>query len=130
MGIEADTSTVGQEPDYTPYLRTALHRLQVERLALVKRRRRGWELAHSAARLLRDRYDAHRVVVFGSLVHKDRFTLWSDVDLAVWGIPWPGYLRAMGEVLDLDSEIEVNLVDVATCRPVVREAIEREGVEL
>lgn len=116
--------------DYTPYLRTARRRAQAERRALTERRQRAWELARRAARLLHKRYDVHRIVVFGSLVHEGRFTSRSDVDLAVWGIPWPDYLHALGEVLDLDPEIEVNLVDIASCRPAIREAIEQEGVDL
>ena len=44
--------------------------------------------------------------------------------------PWLDYLHVLGEVLDLGPEIEINLVDVASCRPVIREVIEREGVEL
>lgn len=52
------------------------------------------------------------------------------MDLAVWGIPWPDYLHALGDVLDLDPELEVNLVDVACCRPALLEAIEQEGVKL
>ncbi len=116
--------------DYTPYLHTACRRAEAERRALTERRQKAWELAHRAARLLRERYTARRVVVFGSLVHEDRFTPWSDVDLAIWGILWPSYLHALGEVLDLDSEIEINLVDIAICHPSIRESIEEEGVEL
>jgi len=116
--------------DYTPYLRTARRRAQAEREALLKRRQRAWEVARQAARLLRERYAAPRVVAFGSLVHEGRFTRHSDVDLAVWGIPWPDYLHALGDVLDLDPDIEINLVDMASCRPAIREAIEREGMEL
>lgn len=116
--------------DYAPYMRTAHRRAQAQRHALAERRQRAWELARRAARLLREWYAARRVVVFGSLVHEDRFTPRSDVDLAVWGISWPDYLHALGEVLDLDPEIEINLVDVAGCRPALQETIEREGVEL
>lgn len=116
--------------DHTPYLRTARRRAQAKRRALTERRKRAWEAVHQASRLLRERYAARRVVVFGSLVHEGRFTSRSDVDLAVWDIPWPDYLHALGEVMDLDPEIEINLVDVACCRPAIREAIEREGIEL
>ncbi len=112
------------------YLRTARRRARAERQALTERRQRAWEVARRAAHLLRERYRARRVVVFGSLIHEGRFTLRSDVDLAVWDLPWPDYLHALGEVLDMDPEIEVNLVDVALCHPLLREAIEREGVEL
>lgn len=116
--------------DYTPYLRTARRRAQAEQEAVVERRRRAWELARQAAQLLRERYAARRIVVFGSLVHEGRFTQRSDVDMAVWGIPWPDYLHALGDVLDLDQEIEINLVDVASCRPAILAAIEEEGIEL
>ncbi|RMF27045.1 MAG: nucleotidyltransferase domain-containing protein [Chloroflexi bacterium] len=112
------------------YLRTARRRARAERRALAERRRRAWEVAHKAACLLRERYRVERVVLFGSLLHEGRFTLRSDVDLAVWDLPWPDYLHALGEVLDLDPEIEVNLVDATLCHPLLREAIEREGVEL
>ncbi len=116
--------------DYTPYLRTARRRAQAEREALAERRQRAWALARQAARLLRERYAAGRIVLFGSLVHEGRFTQHSDVDMAVWGIPWPEYLHALGEVLDLDPEVEINLVDAASCHPAMLTVIEREGVEL
>jgi predicted nucleotidyltransferase len=116
--------------DYTPYLNTARRRARAQQRAVTERRQRAWDLARQAARLLRERYAAQRVVAFGSLVHEGRFTAHSDVDLAVWGIPWPDYLHALGEMLDLDSRIEINLVDVASCHPALRTVIEREGVEL
>lgn len=39
-------------------------------------------------------------------------------------------MRALGAVQDLSDEIEVNFVDVATCRAPVLASIEDEGVEL
>lgn len=32
--------------------------------------------------------------------------------------------------MDLDSEIQVNLLDVETCRPSLLAAIEQEGIDL
>jgi predicted nucleotidyltransferase len=69
-------------------------------------------------------------MAFGSLVHEGCFTPWSDVDIAAWGIPLEDTFRAIGVVMDMSSEIEVNLVDVAACSPSLRAMIEREGVEL
>ncbi len=69
----------------------------------------------AAAQLLKQKYGATRVVVFGSLVHEGRFTRWSDVDVAAWGLGMHDTFRAIGDVMDLSSEIEVNLVDVNTC---------------
>ena len=47
---------------------------------------RAWRVARAAANVLREQFDATRVVAFGSLAHRDGFTLWSDIDLAAWGI--------------------------------------------
>lgn len=101
-----------------------------EQSEIARRRERAWSVARRAARLLKEEFNAARVVVFGSLIHGDCFTHWSDVDLAAWGIAPEDTLRAIGAVMDLDDEIEVNLVDVNTCRPSLLAVIEREGVEL
>ena len=69
-------------------------------------------------------------MAFGSLVHEGWFTPWSDVDIAAWGIQPKDTFRAIGVVMDVSREIEVNLVDVGACSPSLRAAIEREGVEL
>lgn len=104
------------------------HRAEKERLHI--RRQRAWNLARQAARLLEERFNAERVVLFGSLAHEDRFNRWSDVDIAAWGLRPEDTWRALGAVMDLDSEIAVNLVDMACCRPSLRAVIEREGVDL
>jgi uncharacterized protein len=67
---------------------------------------------------------------FGSLLHEVRFTPWSDIDIAAWGIPADQTFRAIGAVLDLDSSFAINLVDVNTCSPTLLKAIEKEAVEL
>jgi predicted nucleotidyltransferase len=112
------------------YRATAYRRRQQEQQALEHRRKQAWELAQRAAVLLRARFGATRVVVFGSLVHEATFTRWSDVDIAAWGISPRDTFRAVGAVMDMDSEIEVNLADVAACRPSLLDSIERDGVDL
>ncbi len=112
------------------YKRTALARLRDEREQEEARREQAWRLAQQAAALLRANFDVRRVVAFGSLVHPDRFTRWSDVDLAAWGLTPANWLRATGAVRELSREIELNLVDAATCSPELLAAIEREGVPL
>jgi predicted nucleotidyltransferase len=71
-----------------------------------------------------------RVVLFGSLPQPARFTLWSDVGLAAWGLTPANWLKAIGAVSRLSDEIELNLVDVETCSPALLAVIEREGVPL
>lgn len=112
------------------YRATARARLAAEAKALAQRRARAWELAREAAALLQQHFGATRVVVFGSLIHDDMFTLHSDVDVAAWGLDERNWLKAIGTVYDLSAEIPVNLVDMSTARPEIAEVIEREGVEL
>jgi predicted nucleotidyltransferase len=112
------------------YRAGARRRWERERRQLVAREKRAWELARRAAALLRGQFGATRVVVFGSLVHKECFTPWSDVDVAAWGIRPEDTFRAIGAVMDIDAEIEVNLVDVGACRASLLTVIEAEGVAL
>jgi uncharacterized protein len=53
---------------------------------------------------LKERFGATKVVVFGSLAYRAWFTPWSDVDLAVWGIPAGSYYRSIGSVQGLGVE--------------------------
>ena len=92
--------------------------------------KKAWKLARKAAKILREQYHAQRVVVFGSLLHEARFTQWSDVDIAAWGIPPEQTLRAIGAVMDLNSSLEINLVDVNICSSSLLKAIEQEAVEV
>ncbi len=100
------------------------------RAALRAREALAWQLARRAAQLLKQNFGASRVVVFGSLVQPGMFSLYSDLDLAAWGIQPADTFRAIGAVYDLSSEIELNLVDVAVARPSVRRAILAQGVDL
>ncbi len=112
------------------YRAGARRRWEQEQRQLATREKRAWELARRAAALLREQFGATRVAVFGSLVHKKCFTPWSDVDVAAWGIRPEDTFRAIGAVMDIDAEIEVNLVDVGTCRSSLLTIIEAEGVPL
>ena len=94
------------------------------------RREQAWQLARQAAALLKNEFGVERVVVFGSLVHEGRFTQWSDVDLAAWGLSSANWLRASAAVGKLSKEIEISLVDVGSCSPELLAAIERDSVSL
>ncbi|HSV31820.1 MAG TPA: hypothetical protein VLH40_07355 [Atribacteraceae bacterium] len=112
------------------YKATARLRLEQEEKELTARRKRAWELARQAAKLLKENFGAKRVVVFGSLLHLNCFSKWSDVDIAAWGISAEDTFRAMGAVMDIGKDIEINLVDIDTCRTTLRAIIEREGKEV
>ncbi len=104
--------------------------VQVDEEMVEERWKRAWQVAQQAADLLRERFGATRVVVFGSLAHRSWFTSWSDIDLAVWGIPPDAFYRAVALVTRLSPEFEIDLVESAECRPALQRVIEREGVEL
>ena len=112
------------------YRAAARRRRERERRELAQREKSAWELARRAATILRVQFGATRVMAFGSLVHEGCFTPWSDVDIAAWGIPIEDTYQAIGVVMDMSGEIEVNLVDVGACSPSLRSTIECEGVEL
>ena len=94
------------------------------------RREMGWQAARQAANLLREQFQVERVVVFGSLVHQTVFTRWSDVDIAAWGLSVEDTFRAIGAVMDLETTIPVNLVDINTAQPSLKQAIERDGLDI
>ena len=56
---------------------------------------RAWHTVHQIAAMLYEDFDATQVAVFGSLAEPDAFAKWSDIDLAVWGIPSEKYFRAV-----------------------------------
>ena len=112
------------------YLTTARLKREQEHRELLLREERAWDAARRASALLRERFRAAKVVIFGSIVHKGSFTRWSDVDIAAWGISPQDTFRAIGAVMELATDIDVNLVDVGTCRPSLLTVIEKEGIEI
>lgn len=112
------------------YRATVQRRHQQEKAEMHRRREKAWQIARQVAHLLREQFQVSRVVVFGSLTRTGGFTRWSGVDIAAWGIAPENTFRAIGAVMDLNTEIAVNLVDINTVRPALLAAIEEDGVEL
>jgi uncharacterized protein len=96
------------------------------------RKDEAWRVAQVVARMLKESFKATRVVAFGSLVREGSFTLWSDIDLAVWGIPPEEYYGAAGTAMDigLENGIKVDVVDSEDCEPQFLVDIEKEGIDL
>jgi uncharacterized protein len=92
------------------YRSTARQRAAQQQRRLVLRRQRAWAIARQAADLLRSEYGADRVIAFGSLVRSELFHPRSDIDLAVWGMDTKHHYRAVGRLLALDPEFEVDLI--------------------
>lgn len=98
-----------------------------ERKLSARRQRRAMQVARQAASLLKGEFQASRVVVFGSLAQEDGFTLWSDIDLAAWGIPPEKFYAAVAAVTGLNSDFKVDLIDPDTCSQALRRMIETQS---
>ena len=94
------------------------------------RREKALELAKQASFLLKRRYGAKRVVVFGSLVWTKGFSAWSDIDLAAWGIAPDKFFSAVADVTGLSPDFKIDLVEPDTCREAVKISIEKYGIEI
>jgi uncharacterized protein len=128
--LELKTAGHLTEKEIEAYRNSLIFRQEQETRELKQRRERAWSLALKAAEMLKERFGAKKVVLFGSLARERMFTMWSDVDLAAWGLRPEDTFRAIGEVYDLDEDIRVNLVDVSACLSSFLETIEKDGVDI
>jgi hypothetical protein len=84
--------------------------------------------AAAAARVLRERFGATRVRLFGSLARRDRAEGF-DIDLAVEGIAARDFFRACAAADQVVTR-RLDIVDVAEAPPLLRARIDEDGVEL
>jgi predicted nucleotidyltransferase len=124
--------TIRPVTDYTLYLKYAREQDARRRAdpQIAARRKRAWEVAREIAEFLRREYTPGRIVVFGSLVHPEMFRMYSDIDIAVEGIPWPDYLRAWNAVEEGWPEFKVDLIDVGVVSERMRQRIAEQGQAL
>ncbi len=91
---------------------------------------KAWNTAKIASGILKDKFGAEKVFVFGSLTNKTRFNKWSDIDLAALGIPAHKFYAAVAAVADFDEEFKIDLIDIDDCKNSLRKTIEDEGIEI
>ena len=96
---------------------------RAEREALLNRIR-------EAAAMLRSRFGARRVVLFGSLAHEAWFDPASDVDLAVECLEGAEYWNAWREVEQLVGDRRVDLIDIDVVSESLKQAVDRYGVDV
>ena len=95
-----------------------------------RRQARAWELARTAANLLREKFAATRVVVFGALFKRIKCGHSADIELAAWGVPEKQYLAAAEMVANLNPEFEIDLLELEICSSHLLQSIEKYGVEV
>ncbi len=91
---------------------------------------RAWQTVHRIAAVLYKDFGAAQVAVFGSLVEPDAFSNWSDIDIAVWGIPNDKYFRASSIASDISGLFKVDLVDFDSCKGLFRERIQSQLIPI
>jgi predicted nucleotidyltransferase len=96
----------------------------------IKRREKALAVAKQAASILRQQFGAYKVVAFGSLLSGEMFSSWSDIDLAAWGIEADSFYSAVAVVTGLSTEFNIDLVEPDTCRKVIKETIQKHGIEI
>ena len=97
---------------------------------LFQRYQEAWSLAKEASKLLYSKYHAKKVIIFGSLKDVLYFNKWSDIDLAVWGIPPEMYFKAVAEIISLSSKFRIDIVDPEDCNDSLKKVIEKEGINV
>ena len=121
--------TLNEWKQYKPFIRT-LKEESGPSLVSPGNRENALQVAKKAAKILRKRFSAQKVVVFGSLATNIGFTEFSDIDLAAWGIPNDEYYKAVAEVTGLSERYKIDLIDPMLCRELIKKAIIEHGVEL
>ena len=100
-----------------------------ELLANMKQRQqKGWEIAKNSAEILKQQFGVKRVVLFGSMLNLEDLSPYSDIDLAVWGLP-PNAIFKAGAAIEKGQEFKIDLVEAEKAKPYIRQAIVM-GVEL
>lgn len=112
------------------YRETLRQRQKEKNDQLAQRLEQAMTVAQQGTCMLKQEYGATRVMLFGSLSHRQWFSPSSDIDLAVWGLSQDDYLVAIARLQDVSPEFKVDLVAMERCRPELAEAILSEGKEL
>jgi len=93
-------------------------------------RARAMEISREAARILKKKYGATRVVLFGSLARSSMFATTSDIDLYAEGVPETRFFEAEAEIEEIAKGFRVDLVETKECPPHLLREIEDEGIDL
>ncbi len=91
---------------------------------------RAWQTAHRIAAVLYKDFGATQVAVFGSLAEPEAFSKWSDIDIAVWGIPNDKYFRASSIASDISGLFKVDLIDFESSKGLFRERIQSQLIPI
>ncbi|KHG39169.1 MAG: nucleotidyltransferase domain-containing protein [Aphanizomenon flos-aquae KM1D3_PB] len=98
-------------------------------VAMQERQKQGLKIARQCAKILKERFGAEKVVLFGSLLDHQQMSWRSDIDLAVWGLPEKDYFKAVGVLLDIAEDFSLDLMEAQHAKSYISPAIS-QGIEL
>jgi predicted nucleotidyltransferase len=93
-----------------------------------ERQQQGLEVARKCAQILKEKFGAQRIVLFGSMLNPERMWWGSDIDLAVWGLPEEDFFKA-GAALEGGHDFSIDLIEAQYARPHILDAIDK-GMDL
>lgn len=109
------------------YRATAQRRWQEEQQRKDQRRQQAWQVVEQASHMLKVRFGATEVRLFGSLVHGQWFSMTSDIDLAAWGMQPEQYWEAIAALQDLSPDFSIDLVSMPHCNESLQAEILEHG---
>lgn len=95
-----------------------------------KRYQKGLQIASQGAKLLAEKYNVKKIVLFGSFLDINKVRSHSDIDLAVWGLSDNHYYQALNYLLELSPEFSFDLVQVESASDSLQNVILKQGVKL
>jgi len=99
-------------------------REEEEGLLAEERKAQARTVAEACVHLLKERFGANEVYIFGSLAGEGPWHDQSDIDLAVEGLPMADYMRALSACWELLPEgLELDLVPLEDAYPELRARI-------
>jgi len=110
------------------YRRSALAREMALQEEGERRHQAAWSVARRSARLLREKFGATRLIVFGSLAQGAWFGPHSDIDLAAEGIPAEAFWRAWCALDRPDLTVDIDLTAIESPPERLRDEIRHHGV--
>lgn len=118
------------EEEKRQYIESLRKREEQEKILLKERYKKALQLAKEVSKILYEKYRAEKVYLVGSLKDEELFTKWSDIDLAVSGIPPHLYFKAIAEILYLSKEFKIDIIDLDNCEERIKEKLISEGILL
>jgi len=86
------------------------------------------KVSRNILQILVKKYHVSKIILTGSLLDKNRFGFHSDIDLCVQGLSDNLYFRAVGELLLIADEFDIDIIPIESTKPKMRERIEKGRV--